>query len=116
VALRYFDADGRPVGDIVHGSAERHQTAKDAHLIEYMTGFDVRLRDAASSSPLSRKLLRAGKRVAAAEPVRESRDRAQRELAALPDPHKRLSAPKRYPCGITTALFAAQNELVHATD
>lgn len=112
VPLRFFDADGRPVGDIVHGAAERHQSPKDARLVEYATGFGVRLRDAASSSPLSRKVLRAGKRVASAEPARESRERAQRALAALPDPFKRLSAPARYPCGITSALSAAQAELV----
>src|SRR5262249_34827184 len=112
VALRYFDADGRPVGDIVHGASERHQSANEPKLVEYATGFTVKLRDAASSSPLLRKALRAGKRVSTSEPARECRDRSQRSLQALPEPYKRIASPARYPCGVTTALFEAQAEAV----
>jgi nicotinate phosphoribosyltransferase len=110
--LRYFDADGRPVGDVVHGASERHQSPKEPRLVEYATGLAVRLRDAASSAPLSRKVLRSGKRVATGEPARDARERAQRTLSSFPEPFRRLAGPARYPCGITQALQSAQAELL----
>ena len=81
-------------------------------MIEYATGLGLRLRDAASSAPLARKVLREGKRIAVAEPARDARDRAQRTLSSFPEPFKRLTGPARYPCGITTTLHSAQAELL----
>jgi nicotinate phosphoribosyltransferase len=111
VVLRYFDADGHPVGDVAHLVNERHMPPKDVRLVERATGFTLRLRDAASSSPLLRKVLQGGKRVQPAEPVSEARERALRGLRALHESHRRGGDPSRYPVGVTAQLAALQAEL-----
>jgi nicotinate phosphoribosyltransferase len=111
VVLRYFDAEGHPVGDIVHASNERHLAPKDAKLVDHHTGFTVKLRDAAASAPLLVKMMRAGKRVQATEPARESRDRALRATRSLLPRHRRILSPAPYPCGVTVSLASARAEL-----
>lgn len=113
VVLRYFDAEGHPVGDIVHASNERHLAPKDAKLVDHHTGFSVKLRDAATSAPLLVKMMRAGKRLQQTEPARESRERALRAARSLLPRHKRILSPAPYPCGVTPLLAAARAELAN---
>lgn len=112
VALRYYDADGRAAGDLVHGASERHLSPKDARGVELASGFPLRLRDAASSAPIAQKAMRAGKRVASNEPTADARERARRSLELLPEPFRRLRAHVRYPVGATPALAALHTEVV----
>lgn len=112
VVLRYFDADGQPVGDIAHGTTERHVPARDAKLVDYVSGYVVKLEDAASSAPLLRNVMRAGKRVAAPESGIEARERAQRAIEQLHVRYKRLILPDTYPCGTTPALAKQRAEMV----
>jgi hypothetical protein len=109
--MRYFDADGHPVGDVCHGSNERHLAAKDAKLFDVHTGYTTRLHGAATNAPLLAKMMRAGKRMNAMEPARESRERAIRGVRALGAGQRRVLAPAAYPCGITLGLSATRNEL-----
>jgi nicotinate phosphoribosyltransferase len=111
VVLRYFDADGHPVGDVAHAANERHTAARDAKLIDVNTGQVVKMRDAASSAPLLRNVMRAGKRVQAMEPARELRERSLRAISSLLPKHKRAIAPARYPSGVTPTLAALRRDL-----
>ncbi len=111
VLLRYFDADGHPVGDVSHANNERHMSPKDAKLVDERTGYTVRLDDAASSAPVLHKVMRAGKRVESTEPARESRERSLRAVQGLLPKHKRLVVPAHYPVGLTTGLAHARDEL-----
>lgn len=112
VLLRYFDADGAPVGDVAHLANERHMASRDAKLVDHYTGYTVRLHDAATSSPLLRNMLRGGKRVSLPEQASEARERAQRGVEKLPQRYKRLVLPDTYPCGMTTTLAKLRAELV----
>lgn len=112
VVLRYFDAEGHPVGDVVHAANERHLAAKDAKLVDHQSGFSIKLKDAATSAPLLVKMMRAGKRLQVTEPARESRERALRATRSLLPRHRRILSPAAYPCGVTPLLAAARAELV----
>jgi nicotinate phosphoribosyltransferase len=111
VLLRYFDADGHPVGDVAHLANERHTAARDAKLVDLQTGQVVKLRDAASSAPLLGNVMRQGKRVQAMEPARELRERSLRAVSSLLPKHKRAIAPARYPSGVTPTLAALRRDL-----
>lgn len=111
VVLRYFDADGHPVGDIAHAANERHTSARDAKVVSVRTGQTTRLRDAVSSAPLLRNVMRAGKRVEQMEPARELRERSLRAFNSLLPKHKRPIAPARYPSGVTPALAGLRRDL-----
>jgi nicotinate phosphoribosyltransferase len=114
VVLRYFDADGHPVGDIAHAANERHTPARDAKLIDVGSGQAVKLRDAASSAAVLRNVMRAGKRVQEMEPARELRERSLRAMGSLLAKHKRALAPARYPSGVTPTLAALRRDLAGA--
>lgn len=111
VVLRYFDADGHPVGDIAHAANERHTSAREARLVDVGTGQITRLREAASSAPVLRNVMRAGKRVAQMEPARDLRERSLRAVGSLLGKHKRPVAPARYPSGVTEALAKLRRDL-----
>jgi len=111
VVLRYFDADGHPVGDVAHAANERHMNARDAKLADRRSGYTLRLRDAVSSAPLLRKVMGAGKRVGSTELARELRERSLRAVQSLLPKHRRLHAPAHYPSGLTTTLAALRDEL-----
>jgi hypothetical protein len=111
VLLRYFDADGHPVADVAHAANERHTPARDARLVDVRTGQVVKVRDAASSAPLLRNVMRAGKRVQAMEPARELRERSLRAVSSLLPKHKRALAPARYPSGVTPTLASLRRDL-----
>ncbi len=111
VVLRYFDADGHPVGDIAHAANERHSAARDAKLVCVQTGRTTKLHDAVSSAPLLRNVMRAGKRVQEMEPARELRERALRAVGSLLPKHKRPTVPARYPSGVTPALASLRRDL-----
>ncbi len=112
VVVRYFDADGHPVGDIAHAANERHTSVREAKLVDVHTEQVTKLRDAASSASLLRNVMRAGKRVQTMEPAREIRERSLHAVDTLLPKHKRPVAPARYPSGVTPALAALRRSLV----
>jgi nicotinate phosphoribosyltransferase len=114
VLLRYFDANRRPVGDLAHATNERLHGARDVRLVDRSTGFVTKLVGAATSEPLLRKVIRAGKRVNAVETVSETRERAKSSVASLADRYLRLTSPSHYPIGMTSALAALKADLTSA--
>ena len=109
--VRYFDADGHPLCDVLHAASERIQPAKDGRFVNRATGFPTKL-SAASSSTLHTNVMRGGKRVASPESPPESRARAIAAVAALRPPHTRLTRPAVYPVGATATLTALKAKLV----
>ena len=114
--FRYASAEGAPVADIAHLSSERMIRAKDGRFIDRASGFNERLQDATQSAPLLTNVMRNGKRVAATEPTRALRDRAEKALALLPEKHRRLVSPTKYPVGMTTALAALKASLLEPSE
>ncbi len=112
VLMRYFDQDGHPLGDLAHATNERLTGARDLKIIDRTTGFVTRLPTAATSAPLVTKVMRAGKRVARAESVFETRERARKSVASLFDRYLRLTSPRHYPVGMTQALTSLKADLV----
>jgi nicotinate phosphoribosyltransferase len=112
VVLRYFDAEGHPFADVAHLTNERLLRAKDGRFLDRATGYARALAGTAASSPLHSGVMRAGKRVAAPEPSRVVRERAQRNVAALADRYKRLTRPARYPVGMTARLAELKAQLL----
>jgi nicotinate phosphoribosyltransferase len=112
VLMRYFDEDGHPLGDLAHATNERLIGARDLKIIDRTTGFVTRLPAATTSAPLLTKVMRAGKRVARAESVFETRERARKAVASLFDRYLRLTSPRHYPVGTTPALAALKADLI----
>ncbi len=111
VLLRYFDADGHPVGDITHAANERHTPARDAKLVDLRSNQIIKLRDAVSSATLLQNVMRAGKRVRAMEPARELHDRCIHALQTILPKHRRVMMPARYPSGVTPGLATLRRDL-----
>ncbi len=109
--LRYVDADGHPVCDVLHAANERIQASKDARFVHRVTGFTTKV-SATSSAPLHGNVMRSGSRVAAAESPAVSRARARAAVASLRSPNLRLTRPAVYPVGATTSLTALKAKLV----
>lgn len=109
--LRYVDAEGHPIADVMHTANERIQPAKDARFVDRATGFSTKV-IAASSGPLLANVMRGGKRVAANESIETCRARARNEIASLRDPVRRLTRPAAYAVGTSPALTALKAELV----
>jgi nicotinate phosphoribosyltransferase len=114
VLMRYFDEDGRPLGDLAHGTNERLSGTRDLKIIDRATGFVTRLPAAATSAPLLTKVMRGGKRLARPESVFETRERARKAVTSLFDRYLRLTSPRHYPIGMTQALTTLKAELVAA--
>jgi nicotinate phosphoribosyltransferase len=115
VLLRYFDEDGRPLGDLSHAMNERLVGARDLKIIDRATGFVTRLPSATSSAPLLTKVMRGGKRVARPESVFETRERARKAVTSLFDRYRRLTSPRHFPVGMTQALTTLKADLVAAS-
>ena len=112
MVLRYFDAEKRPVGDVAHAANERLASAKDVRLVDRSTGFVTRLPGAVQSAPLLSKMMRAGKRVSAAETTNETRERAKAAVSSLPERYLRLTSPAHYPAGTTATIAALKMQLI----
>ncbi len=111
VILRYFDEAGAPLCDVVHGTREKMQPAREVAFVDRESGLPVRLR-AHRSQVLLGKVLRAGKRIHPREPIAFVRARATASRNALHEGQRRLVAPAPYPVGLTDALVAEKNELL----
>jgi nicotinate phosphoribosyltransferase len=93
--LRYFDEGGRPVADVAHAAGERFPPASEL--------------GAATSAPLLANVMRAGRRVAAGEPPRVTRERAAASVRALHERHRRLTRAAHYPVAVSDALDATRS-------
>ncbi len=109
--VRYADAEGRPIADVSCATNERIPPARDVRYVERFTGFSRRTH-AASQAQLLSNVMRAGKRVSSPEKAADARERAMKNVLALPERYRRLRAPATYPVGSTAALAALKAELL----
>jgi nicotinate phosphoribosyltransferase len=86
--FRRFDATGRMVGDTLT--------------------LEV---DSPPGTPLLARAMRGGRRLAPAPPLTEARERAKRQLAALPPDLRRLDAAAPYPVEVAAPLQALAREV-----
>jgi nicotinate phosphoribosyltransferase len=109
--VRFLDDRGRPVADVAHVTGERLLRAQGGRYVDRVSGQNVRL-DAASSSSLRVAALRAGKRANPPEAASALRDRARAALESLGERHRRIGAAARYPIGLSPQLAALRAELL----
>jgi nicotinate phosphoribosyltransferase len=91
--FRRFDAAGRLAGDLIALEDER---------------------DTEGGEPLLQPVLRAGRRVGTLPTLAESHATAARNLAALPEPLRRLETGARYPVAVSKRLRAMAAEMDRA--
>lgn len=111
--IRYRDADGRPLGDILYRADEEPQKGP---LVSYVgraeLGFQVGMEDAVSFDDLLEPVMRDGRRVAPSPALADVRRRAVQQVASLPEELRRLRNPEIYRVGISPELAGLKAELI----
>jgi len=100
MVVRYTNAAGRLVADVVHLMAERMRSPKDL--------------GAATLAPLSRPRVRGGRTLERAEAPSAARMRAIAAIATLPEPVTYLRAPAAYRVEESAAVKAQREEAMKA--
>ena len=111
--VRYRDAQGRPLGDILYRADEGPQ---EGPLVSYVSrtelGFQVGMDGVASHEDLLTPVMRDGRRRAPSPQVAEARQRAVEQVASLPEELRRLRNPEIYRVGISPQLAALKSEMI----
>lgn len=113
--VRYYDADGAPIGDMLYGMDETIQQRgdivgrrrSDPHL-------ERRLSGAARTEELLKPVFEKGKRLLPPEPVREVRQRALDQIDALLEEFKRLRNPEIYRVILSPAVGKVKVEVMES--
>jgi len=111
--LRYYDEDGHPVGDLIALAGEEQPEAGTIiGRSRTFTHRPSRIRDAASCERLLRPVMEDGRRLHEREDIEAIRDRAQRQIAALPEEFKRLRNPEIYRVALSEQLAELKEALL----
>jgi len=95
--VRYFDGEGHPVGDVQYHEEELRPTKGTIPARQHdQPHHDVFLRDTAASEDLFQCVVDEGERTAEPVPIEAIRQRAQEQIASLPEEYKRLRNPEIY--------------------
>jgi nicotinate phosphoribosyltransferase len=95
--VRYYNESGQPIGDVMYlldESPVERGVIPGRHRLQ--PHVETRLRNAARSEVLLQHVFENGKRTAARESIHSIRERAQQQLAGLPEEFKRLRNPEIY--------------------
>jgi nicotinate phosphoribosyltransferase len=111
--VRYYDAAGQPMGDVMYLADEelpegdtivgRHRSRPHQ---------EVRLHGAHRSELLTQTVFSEGKRCLPRTTMREIRDRAQQQIAGLPEEYKRLRNPEIYSVLLSPKMGELKDELL----
>ena len=111
--VRYYGEDDQPVGDVIYREDEpwskegfssgRQRTHPD---------LTERLAEARRGVELMQKVFENGKRCVAAPTAREIRQRAQDQIAALPEGFKRLRDPEVYPVILSEQMGQLKEDML----
>lgn len=113
LVIRYSDATGRPIADIIHGIGERIQPAATALLVGYQqTGVAVPLQGATTGVPLLSSAIRSGTRVGPDEELAIVRERARNSLQFLLEAYKRMRHPSVFPVGMSPSIARLKADLL----
>lgn len=114
LVVRYLDGRSMPVADVLHMASERIQPAASALMVGALGVAAPVPVAAARGVPLTRALLRGGRRVGPPDPLIEARQRAQGALQQLPDSLLLLRHPNPYPVGLSPKLAAQKGDMLAA--
>lgn len=113
LVIRYSDAAGRPIADIIHGIGERIQPAATALLVGYQqTGIAVPLQGATSGIPLMMSVIRSGTQVGPDEELATVRERVRASLHLLQEAYKRMRHPSVFPVGMSPSIARLKADLL----
>jgi nicotinate phosphoribosyltransferase len=111
--LRYYDADDRPVGDIIALEGEQVPESGDiAGRSRVFTHRPLNIGKAVRCERMLRPAMIGGRRAAPAESAVEVRARALAEIAALPDEFKRLRNPEIYRVALSDSAAALKDTMM----
>jgi nicotinate phosphoribosyltransferase len=111
--VRYRDAEGRPLGDVLYLQTE---TTAEGPVVPFAglhdPSFLVALEDVAMAQDLLVPIARAGRIVYEPPPLTDVRAHALAEIASLPEEYRRLRNPQIYSVGLSPALAALKADLM----
>jgi len=115
--VRYVGSGGQPVGDVMYGAdeawPEKGSVSGRRRTNPHMP---ARLAEAASSEELLRTVFVDGRKTVEDVPIEEVRQRAQDQIAALPEEFKRLRNPEVYRILLSSALGDLKEEMLENPD
>ncbi len=115
--VRYFDAAGHPIGDMLYQQGEPIIEAGDVPgRRRIQPSASTRLRGAARFEPLLQPVFTDGRRVAPARAIEEVRGRARAAIEALPEEFKRLRNPEFYRVVLSPEIGALKERLLATPD
>ncbi|HPO14356.1 MAG TPA: nicotinate phosphoribosyltransferase [Candidatus Hydrogenedentes bacterium] len=95
--VRYYDAEGNPLCDIMYLAEEQYQERGGIEgRLRAQPHVKIRKTGAMKAEPLLQPVFRNGRRVSARQDIHALRERARTSIAALPDEYKRLRNPEIY--------------------
>lgn len=111
--VRYWDAEGGPLGDVMYLCEEEPARAGVVpYVLRQDLSFVHPLEGAARWEDLLVPVFAAGRRLVPAEPLVEIRARAQTQVASLADEFRRLRNPQIYTVGLSPALAELKSDLI----
>jgi nicotinate phosphoribosyltransferase len=112
--IRYRDAEGHPVGDVMYLADEEPPFGPHiSYEGRVELGFPLVLEAVASAEDLLRPVVRGGRRVGAPPPLNDVRARSIAEVGSLPEELRRLRNPEIYRVGLSPALALLKADLIH---
>lgn len=109
---RLFDAQDRPLADVLGPADRPPTTGRRIKAVDRERFYEVYYLTAARVEPLLQKVMSKGKLLQKEPSLDSVRDRAQREIAALPEELKRLRNPERYPVLLAPRLARIKERLL----
>lgn len=115
-AVRYFDEKNAPIGDILYLHSEIIPADKDVIGLDRQRFHRAyRLRNISGSRELPELYMKKGKRIVPPESLKDIRNRAHQQIAALPEELKRLRYPEIYPVALSPRLAKSKENLIRRT-
>ena len=112
--IRYRDAEGHPVGDIMYLVDEAPASGpRVTYEGRVELGFPLVLEDVASGEDLLEQVVRGGRRIGAPPPLGDVRARSIAGVRSLPEELRRLRNPEIYHVGLSPALAQLKADLIH---
>jgi nicotinate phosphoribosyltransferase len=112
-AIRYYDAAGSPLADVLYRHDEAPRTGEVLEFRNRMvTNQEIQVRGIRDSEPLLKEVVREGRRILEPEPIHSLRDRARRQVGSLSEEYKRLRNLEIYKVLLSPALAELKEELL----
>ena len=112
--IRYRDAEGHPVGDVMYLADEEPPSGpRVTYEGRVELGFPLVLEGVASGDDLLEQVVRGGRRIDASPPLGDVRARSIAGVRSLPEELRRLRNPEIYHVGLSPALALLKADLIH---